>query len=97
MVFIINNLDPNDTTSGPPGSVKIDNIRLVGCNPVDSSPVSQEVKEGASASVFTYNGGYLHKERPYSRHRGHSSTAQENLRSKISNPFFTESYYSMVS
>jgi hypothetical protein len=50
MVFIINNLDPNDTTSGPPGNLKIDNIRLVGCNPVDSSPVSQEVKEGASAT-----------------------------------------------
>ena len=50
MVAIINNLDPNDTTSGPPGSLRIDNIRLVGCNPIDSSPVSQKVTEGESAT-----------------------------------------------
>jgi hypothetical protein len=50
MVFIINNLDPNDTTSGPPGCLKIDNIRLVGCNPIDSSPVSQKLDEGEAAT-----------------------------------------------
>jgi hypothetical protein len=33
MVVLINNLNPNDTTSGPPGNLKIDNIRLVGFNP----------------------------------------------------------------
>jgi hypothetical protein len=49
-VFIINNLDPNDTTSGPPGNLKIDEIRLVGCNPIDSSPRPQEVKEGEAAT-----------------------------------------------
>jgi hypothetical protein len=49
-VFIINNLDPNDTTSGPPGSFKVDEIRLIGCNPIDSSPKSQEVKEGEAAT-----------------------------------------------
>ena len=33
MVVLINNLNPNDTTSGPPGNLKIDNIRLMGFNP----------------------------------------------------------------
>lgn len=50
LVFIINNLDPNDMTSGPPGNLKIDEIRLVGCNPVDSSPKPQEVNEGDPAT-----------------------------------------------
>ncbi|MBN2189312.1 MAG: hypothetical protein JW699_07645 [Chitinispirillaceae bacterium] len=49
-VFIVNNLDPNDTTSGPPGCLKIDNVRLVGCNPVDTSPKPQDVKEGEPAT-----------------------------------------------
>jgi hypothetical protein len=50
MVVIINNINPNDTTSSPPGNFKIDNIRLVGCNPIDTSPKPQEVKEGESAT-----------------------------------------------
>ena len=50
LVFIINNLDPNDTTSGPPGCLKVDNIRLAGCNPIDTSPKPQEVKEGEPAT-----------------------------------------------
>ncbi len=45
--FIINNLDPNDTTSGPPGNFKVDDILLVGCNPIETSPVSQTVNENA--------------------------------------------------
>ena len=50
LVFIINNLDPNDTTSGPPGCFKVDNIRLVGRNPVDTSPKAQKVTDGESAT-----------------------------------------------
>ncbi len=49
LVFIINNKDPNDTTSGPPGNLKIDEMRLVGCNPIDTSPVPQNVNEGEKA------------------------------------------------
>jgi hypothetical protein len=45
-VFIINNLDPNDTTSGPPGALYLDNIRLTGCNPIDTSPKPLTVNEG---------------------------------------------------
>jgi hypothetical protein len=51
MVVLINNLDPNDTTSGPPGNFKIDNIRLAGCNPIDTSPKSQNVAEGKSVTL----------------------------------------------
>jgi|WetSurMetagenome_2_1015567.scaffolds.fasta_scaffold158821_2 hypothetical protein len=66
MVVLINNLDPNDTTSSPPENLKIDNIRLAGCNPIDSSPKSQTVIEGQpvtfcvatsradSADILTY-------------------------------------------
>jgi hypothetical protein len=54
MVFIINNIDPNDTTSGPPGGLKIDNIRLVGCNPIDTSPNPQEVIEGEQATFYVW-------------------------------------------
>ena len=57
MVFIINNLDPNDTTSGPPANFKVDNIRLAGCNPVDSTTTNNssttnppEVKAGESVT-----------------------------------------------
>jgi hypothetical protein len=46
MVVLINNLDPNDTTSSPPGNFKIDNMRLVGCNPIDTSPLSDKVHKG---------------------------------------------------
>jgi hypothetical protein len=51
MVVLINNLDPNDTTSGLPGNLKIDNIRLVGCNPIDTSPRSQTVTEGEAVTL----------------------------------------------
>jgi len=51
MVVLINNLDPTDTTSGPPGCLKIDNIRLAGCNPIDTSPVSQKVNEGEAVTL----------------------------------------------
>ena len=50
LVFIINNLDPTDTTSGPPGNLKIDDIFLAGCNPIDSSPKPQQVMEGGSVT-----------------------------------------------
>jgi hypothetical protein len=50
MEFDINNLDSKDTTSGPPGCLKIDNIRLVGRNPIELSPISQSVLEGDSVS-----------------------------------------------
>jgi hypothetical protein len=52
LVFIINNITPGDTTSGPPGNFKVDEIRLAGCNPIDSSPKAQSVTEGDPA-VFT--------------------------------------------
>jgi hypothetical protein len=51
LVFIINNLDANDTTSGLPGCFKVDNIRLVGRNPIDTSPVSQKVTEGDAVTL----------------------------------------------
>jgi hypothetical protein len=67
MVVLINNADPNDTNkSSPRGCLKIDNIRLAGCNPIDTSPVPQNVTEGEavtfrvattradSADVLTY-------------------------------------------
>jgi hypothetical protein len=53
-VFIINNLDPNDTTSGPRGNFKVDEIKLVGCNPIDTSPKPQVVNEGQSATFQVY-------------------------------------------
>lgn len=43
LAFLITNINSADTTSGPPGNLKIDEIRLVGCNPVDSSPIPQTV------------------------------------------------------
>jgi hypothetical protein len=46
LVFIITNSDPTDTTSGPAGGLKIDNIRVAGCNPIDTSPKPQQVPEG---------------------------------------------------
>jgi hypothetical protein len=54
MVFIINNLNSNDTTSGPPGCLKIDNIRLAGCNPIDTSPKAQIVNEGDPVTLRVY-------------------------------------------
>ncbi len=52
MVVLINNADPLDTNqSSPPGCLKIDNIRLAGCNPIDSSPVSQKVTEGEAVTL----------------------------------------------
>lgn len=53
-VFIINNIDSNDTTSGPPGYLRIDEMRLVGCNPIDTSPKPQEVNEDDSATFQVY-------------------------------------------
>ena len=50
LVFIINNINPNDTTSGSPGILKIDNLRLEGCNPIDISPVPHQIKEGDPAT-----------------------------------------------
>lgn len=50
MEFDINNLVSSDTTSGPPGCLKIDNIRLVGRNPIESSPESKTVQEGDTVS-----------------------------------------------
>jgi hypothetical protein len=51
LVFIINNLDQSDTTSGPPGCLKIDNMRLAGRNPIDTSPKSQTVEQGGPVSL----------------------------------------------
>ena len=51
LVFIINNLDPSDTTSGPPGNFKVDDIRLVGCNPIDKSPMSKTVNENMPCTL----------------------------------------------
>jgi PKD repeat protein len=51
MVVLINNIDPNDTTSGPPGCLQLDNIRLAGCNPIDTSPASQNVNEGEAVAL----------------------------------------------
>lgn len=45
MVVLINNLN-NDTTSSQPGNFKIDNMRLVGRNPIDWSPLSDTVHKG---------------------------------------------------
>lgn len=50
LVFIITNIDPTDTTSGPAAGLKIDNIRLAGCNPIDSSPKPRQVPEGGSVT-----------------------------------------------
>lgn len=50
LVFLITNLDTNDVTPGGPWNLKIDNIRLAGCNPIDTSPMPQTVKGGESAS-----------------------------------------------
>jgi hypothetical protein len=52
MAVLINNLDPNDTTSGPPGCLKIDNIRLAVCNPIDSSQQSQKVNVGEPVTFW---------------------------------------------
>jgi len=52
LVFIINNIDPTDTTSGPPGILKIDDMRLEGCNPIDVSPTPQTSPLGG-AVTFT--------------------------------------------
>jgi hypothetical protein len=49
-VFIINNLNPADTTSGLPGNLKIDNMSLAGYNPIDSSPIPQKVQPGQPAT-----------------------------------------------
>lgn len=54
LVFIITNLDSKDTTSGAPGSLKIDNICLVGRNPVDTSPKPQQVAVGQPATFKVY-------------------------------------------
>jgi hypothetical protein len=50
LVFIINNLDPSDTTAGAPGCLKLDDIRLSGYNPIDTSPQSQIVEVGKTVS-----------------------------------------------
>jgi hypothetical protein len=60
--FDINNLNTRDTTSGPPGCLKMDNIRLVGRNPIESSPESRTVKGGDSVSfrVKTFCTDYMY-------------------------------------
>jgi hypothetical protein len=50
LVFLITNLDSNDVTPGGPWNLKIDNIRLAGCNPIDTSPAPQQVNAGAAAA-----------------------------------------------
>ncbi|MBN1759455.1 MAG: hypothetical protein JW863_14095 [Chitinispirillaceae bacterium] len=50
-VFIINNIDPNDLTPGEPGNFKVDDIRLVGCNPIEKSPVSQTIIENQPCTL----------------------------------------------
>ncbi len=46
LLFLITNMDPSDTTSGEPGCLKIDDIKLTGYNPIDTSPKSQVVDVG---------------------------------------------------
>jgi hypothetical protein len=50
LLFLINNLD-SDTTSGAPGCLKIDDIKLAGYNPIDTSPQSQMVRIGKPATL----------------------------------------------
>jgi len=50
MVFIINNINPADTTSGPAGCLKIDDIRLAGRNPINTSPKPKAVPLGSPAA-----------------------------------------------
>lgn len=49
LVFLITNLDPSDTTPGGPGLLKIDNMKLVGCNPIDTSPKPKNIITGQDA------------------------------------------------
>lgn len=46
LLFLITNINSSDTTSGAPGCLKIDDIKLTGYNPIDTSPKSQEVYSG---------------------------------------------------
>lgn len=50
MVFIINNVDPNNKTPGQDGILSIDDIRLVGRNPIDTSPKPLDLSDGQSAT-----------------------------------------------
>ena len=50
LVFLITNLDTNDVTPGGPWDFKIDDIRLAGCNPIDTSPMPDTVTAGESAT-----------------------------------------------
>lgn len=54
LVFLVTNLDPTDTSSSPPGCLKVDEISLVGCNPIDTSPQPQVVNEGSPATFQVY-------------------------------------------
>jgi hypothetical protein len=46
LLFLITNINSSDTTSGAPGCLKIDDIKLTGYNPIDTSPKSQVVNVG---------------------------------------------------
>jgi hypothetical protein len=46
LLFLITNINSSDTTSGAPGCLKIDDIKLTGYNPIDTSPKSQAVIAG---------------------------------------------------
>lgn len=49
VVFIINPVDPSNTAPGQDGNLSIDDIKLVGRNPIDTSPKPLESAEGESA------------------------------------------------
>jgi hypothetical protein len=50
LVFLITNLDTNDVTPGGPWNLKIDDIKLGGCNPIDTSPAPLAVNVDSTAT-----------------------------------------------
>ena len=50
LVFLITNLDTSDVSPGGPWNLKIDDIRLAGCNPIDTSPMPDTVSAGEPAT-----------------------------------------------
>jgi hypothetical protein len=50
-VFLINHSDPNNLAPGESGNLKIDNMRLVGRNPIDHSPASKTVLENQPCTL----------------------------------------------
>lgn len=53
-VFIITNIDENDKTESGPCNFKMDDIRLSGYNPIDTSPKPAAIKAGETATLKVY-------------------------------------------